>query len=309
MTSISFGLQLPTFDPFRVGGGPTFLQAARLAEQAGFDAVWAGDHLAAPASNYEPTVVLAAVAAMTGRLSLGFGVLLLGLRNAAWAAKQMQAIDAMAPGRLRLGVGVGGEFPQEFEAVGLSTRQRGALLDRALEAMPALLQGRETDMRALDGIAPVHVPALRPPVHALPPVYVGGRGEPSMNRAARFGDWWMPTWLSAEQLAKRALRLGELADQHGRAQTPRIALVLGAHIDEDKTRARAHATAYTRGMYGLPFERVEKWTAYGPASRVAELVSEVVEAGVEEIVFTLMSDDPLTQVERLETVVRLCCRQ
>jgi alkanesulfonate monooxygenase SsuD/methylene tetrahydromethanopterin reductase-like flavin-dependent oxidoreductase (luciferase family) len=296
-----FGFQLPTFDPLGVGGPQKFVEAAKLAEQAGFDAVWVGDHLASPAPNYEASVVLAAAAAVTTRIDVGFSVMLLGLREPAWAAKQLQAIDAIAPGRLRLGVGVGGEFPEEFEAVGLSSKARGALLDRGLAVLPDLLAGQAAEVGGLK------VPALNPPVSALPPLYIGGRGEPALERAARVGEWWMPMWLTPDKITQRTQRLTELASEHGRP-TPKVAMVQGAHVDEDEALARQKADQYTQGMYKLPLERVEHWTAFGSAGRVAEFVSALIGAGSEEIIFSLMSDDPLTQIDRLAAVREICLR-
>jgi alkanesulfonate monooxygenase SsuD/methylene tetrahydromethanopterin reductase-like flavin-dependent oxidoreductase (luciferase family) len=307
-----FGFQLPTFDPLKLGGPQKFVEAARLGEEAGFDAVWVGDHLYSPAPNYEASVALAAAAAVTERIELGFGVMLLGLRPTAWAAKQLQTLDALAPGRLLLGVGVGGEFPEEFAAVGLSTKRRGRLLDDALAVLPALLQGREaqlpdpTGRKGLDGEPEMFaVPALAPPVSALPAVYVAGRGEPAMARAARIGDWWMPTWLTPEKTIARRERLTELAQEHGRP-VPKIAFVLGAHVDADEGRARQRASTYIEGMYKMPFERVEHWIPVGSPQRVAEAVRAQCEAGVEEIVFTLLGDDPLPQIEALAAVRELC---
>ena len=69
---------------------------------------------------------------MTERFTLGFRVLRLGLRPPAGTAKQLVTLDALAPGRLRLGVGVGGEFPEEFTAAGVP-----------LEAVAAKLEARE----------------------------------------------------------------------------------------------------------------------------------------------------------------------
>jgi hypothetical protein len=62
-------------------------------------------------------------------------------------------------------------------------------------------------------------------------------------------------------------------------------------------------------MYGMGLERVEHWTAYGSAQRVAEFVDGLIDAGTEEIIFTLMSDDPLTQIDRLAPVRELCSRR
>ncbi len=190
---IRLGINLPTFDPLLVGGPPRFVKAAELAEEAGFDAVWVGDHLHMPAPVYDSTVALSAVAATTKRVKLGFGVMLLGLRQPAWVAKQLTTIDALAPGRLLLGVGVGGDFPEEFEALGLSVKRRGRLLDEALAQLPDWLQGHST-------------PALAPKISALPPIWVGGRSDAALQRAARVADGWLSTWMSPERMRSRETR-------------------------------------------------------------------------------------------------------
>ncbi|HET9094924.1 MAG TPA: LLM class flavin-dependent oxidoreductase, partial [Solirubrobacteraceae bacterium] len=214
------GLNLPTFDPLRVGGRPRFVAAARLAEDLGFDAVWVGDHLHVPSPVYDSTVALAAVAASTQRIQLGFGVMLLGLRHPAWVAKQLTTIDALAPGRLLLGVGVGGEFPAEFAALGLDVHQRGRLLDRALAELPDWLLGRTT-------------PALAPPMSGLPPLWVGGRSDAALRRAARLGDGWLGTWMSPERVLEVRATLAAQAEAHGRP-TPRIGLALSVHVDANE---------------------------------------------------------------------------
>jgi alkanesulfonate monooxygenase SsuD/methylene tetrahydromethanopterin reductase-like flavin-dependent oxidoreductase (luciferase family) len=285
---IRIGVTLPTFDPLGIGGPPRFVEVAKAAEQAGLDGVWVGDHLRMPAPGYDSTLALAAVAACTGRVTLGFAVMLLGLRHPAWAAKQLTTLDALAPGRVRLGVGVGGEFPDEFEALGLSSKQRGRLLDEALAQLPSWLDGSST-------------PALAPTISAPPPIYVGGRGEPALVRAARVGDWWMPIWLTPDKLRERMVQLGELAEQAGRP-TPRLALALSVHVDADEGLARQRASECTTGMYGVEFERFERYTPFGSAERVAAGIAAYAEVGVEEFIITPLSGDPLAQIERIAAV-------
>jgi alkanesulfonate monooxygenase SsuD/methylene tetrahydromethanopterin reductase-like flavin-dependent oxidoreductase (luciferase family) len=292
---IRLGINLPTFDPLRVGGPPRFVEAAQLAEHVGFDAVWVGDHLHVPAPVYDSTVTLAAVAAVTERVKLGFGVMLLGLRQPAWAAKQLTTIDALAPGRLLLGVGVGGEFPEEFEAVGLNVKRRGRLLDDALSALPDWLEGRST-------------PPLAPTISQLPPIYVGGRSEPALRRAARVGDAWLSTWMAPEKMHERGEQLAAFAQEHGRPR-PKLALALSVHVDPDEARAREQAAAYTEAMYGMPFERVERWTPFGSAERVAEQIAAYSEVGIEEFVLTPLTGEPLQQIERLGGVRELFSRR
>lgn len=296
------GVLLPTFDPMRVGAPSQLLEAARLAERLGFDAIWAGDHLRCPAPGLDAIAALAACAAATERITLGFAVLLLGARQPAWTAKQLVTIDQLAPGRLALGVGVGGEFPEEFEAAGVSVSQRGARLDETLEVLTALLAGEPVQHSG--GALQLTAPALEPPISRLPPIYVGGRGEPAMRRAARFGEAWMPMWMSPDRLRQRARRLGELAGEYGRP-APGLKLLLGVHVDGDEARARAQAAAYIRGQYGMDLDRVERWTPCGSAERIAEHLAGHVEAGVGEFVLMPLSGDCTTQYERCAEVREL----
>jgi alkanesulfonate monooxygenase SsuD/methylene tetrahydromethanopterin reductase-like flavin-dependent oxidoreductase (luciferase family) len=292
---VRLGINLPTFDPLRVGGRPKFVEAARLAEDSGFEAVWVGDHLHVPSPVYDSTVALSAVAATTTHVKLGFGVMLLGLRHPAWVAKQLTTIDALAPGRLLLGVGVGGEFPAEFEALGLNVRQRGRLLDQALAELPDWLQGRST-------------PPLSPTISALPPIWIGGRSEAALQRAARVGDGWLCTWLSPEKVTELGDTLAELAAAAGRPK-PTLGLAISVHVDANEGRAREQAEDYTQAMYGMPFEKVARYTPVGSAERVAERIKAYADAGVEEFVLTPLTGEPTAQIPRLAEIRELISRQ
>lgn len=294
------GVLLPSFDPLRTGGPPQVVAAARLAEELGFDAVWAGDHLACPAPGLDAPGCLSAAAAVTDRIGLGFSVMLLGLRAPAWAAKQLVTIDALAGGgRLRLGVGVGGEFPEEFEAAGVPVTQRGARLDDALTVLPDLLAGRPVDYEGRSQT--VTSPPLEPALAHPPPIYVGGRGEPALVRAARFGDAWLPMWLSPEKVAERSGRLTELAAVQGRP-CPTTALLILIRIDDDAAHARAQAEAHIAGQYRMALDGVERWTVLDSIDGAVQRLAQYEEAGVQEFLLLTLGDDPLTQYGRLAEV-------
>ncbi|MDE3131201.1 MAG: LLM class flavin-dependent oxidoreductase [Acidobacteriota bacterium] len=280
----NWGVLLPTFDPLRLGEPFAVAEAARLAEQAGYDSIWVGDHLKCPAPVLDAPTCLAVAAAVTARVQLGFSVMLLGLRPLAWTAKQLATLQHLSGNRLRLGVGVGGEFPQEYTAAEVPLSRRGARLDAALTRLPQYLAaGGE---HALEPSAP------------LPPVLVGGRSDRALERAARFGDAWLPMWVSPETLGQRAERLAERSQAHGRP-TPGLSLLVLAHVDEDAARARAQAQAHLCGQYGIALERVERWTAFGPAAAVAEFLERYTRVGVDEILLLPLGARPLEQIERL----------
>ena len=280
----SWGVLLPTFDPLRRSETFPVAEAARVAEQAGYASVWVGDHLKCPAPVLDAPTCLAVAATVTTRPQIGFSVMLLGLRPLAWAAKQIATLQHLSGNRVRLGVGVGGEFPQEYAAAEVPHSRRGARLDQALRLLPEYL--RPGTEHSLEPSAP------------MPPVLVGGRSDRAMERAARFGDAWLPMWVSPETLAQRGERLAELAVQYGRP-APSLSLLVLAHVDDDRARAREQAAAHLQGQYGMALDRVERWTAFGSAPQVAEFLEPYTQIGVSEILLLPLGERPLEQIERL----------
>jgi alkanesulfonate monooxygenase SsuD/methylene tetrahydromethanopterin reductase-like flavin-dependent oxidoreductase (luciferase family) len=134
----------------------------------------------------------------------------------------------------------------------------------------------------------------------LPPIFVGGRGEAALRRAARVGDLWLPMWLTPGRVAERSQRLAELAGELGRP-APGIALLVGLRIDDD-VNARRGAESHLQGLYGLGLDVVERWTPLGSIERVVEHLESYRAAGVQEFLFMALGPDPLTQYERLAEV-------
>jgi alkanesulfonate monooxygenase SsuD/methylene tetrahydromethanopterin reductase-like flavin-dependent oxidoreductase (luciferase family) len=289
---------LPTFDP--VGEGtPPVVAAARRAESLGFDGLWAGDHLLSPAPVLDALCSLSAAAAVTSRIDIGLSVLQLALRNPAWAAKQLVTLAALAPGRLRLGVGVGGEYPAEFEAAGVAHSTRGRRLDELLQLLPALLRGEPVDHESAH--LRVHVAGLRPVIENLPPISVGGRSIAAIRRAARYGDQWLAMWHDPQTISALGVRLADAAAEFGRP-TPSIGLLILVNVDDDLATARRGAEDLIAGQYRMPLRVVERWAALGPANVVARTICEYRDAGVREFVLMPAARDPLRQYARLADV-------
>lgn len=297
-----WGVLLPSFDPLRSGRLAQTPQAALLAEQLGFDAAWAGDHLHCPAPVLDAPSVLAAAAAVTERIQLGLSVMLIGLRPPAWAAKQLSTVEVLSGGRLLLGVGVGGEFPDEFRMAGVSLADRGARTDETLEVLGEMLCGEPVHHRGAS--ITLDAPALQPALDRPPPLYIGGRSEAAMRRAARFGDLWLPMWLSPRAIEDARPRLAALADEHGRRR-PGIALLVGVHVDRSRARARRQAAAFINGQYRMGIDAVERWSVLGDAAEVAGQLQALLAAGAQELVLMPLADDALQQYERLADTRRL----
>ncbi len=149
--------------------GPVAIRAEAL----GFDSVWIGDHVAFHNPTLDSLAALSYVAAVTRRVRIGPSVYLLALRHPTIAAKLVASLDVLSGGRVVFGVGVGGEFPKEFEACGIPHRERGARVDEGIAVCralwgpsPASFGGRFTERFGTEILA--RVPAWAGPDAVLP---------------------------------------------------------------------------------------------------------------------------------------------
>jgi alkanesulfonate monooxygenase SsuD/methylene tetrahydromethanopterin reductase-like flavin-dependent oxidoreductase (luciferase family) len=113
----------------------------RLVDDCGYDSLWVGDHIAFAVAIFDPLLQLAQAAVVSRRLKLGTNVYLVPLRHPVPIAKQAATLDHLSEGRLIFGVGVGGEFPKEFEACGVPLGERGARLTAAIPLLRQLWSG------------------------------------------------------------------------------------------------------------------------------------------------------------------------
>lgn len=290
-----WGVMLPSFDPYRQGSFP-LVEAARLCESLGFDSGWVGDHLAYNPPILDAACCLAAAAAVTERIWLGTGVMLLALRNPAWAAKQIATIDALAPGRVILGVGAGGEGAAEFAAAGVPLAERGRRLDESIDVVTRLLAGQEVDHGG--PLIPIRVPRLDPVPRRQPPLVVGGRSDAALERAARVADGWMGVWMSPDRLTAAREQLERRARAHGRP-CPHVLVMCFVHVTDDEDRGWDEVTSLVRGQYGLELGSLARWLHVGPVGRVATELARYREAGADGLVVLPMGRDPLAQIEAI----------
>ncbi|MEU4249292.1 LLM class F420-dependent oxidoreductase [Amycolatopsis sp. NPDC026612] len=179
-------------------GSAETVRLARLAEDLGYSSWWAGEHVVLPSprvaeSPMEPTdpildplVHLSYVAAVTQRLELGTGIVILPQRNPLVLAKQAASLDVLSGGRLLLGVGAGYLEP-EMRAVGVAMSDRGRRTDEYLDAMTTLwtepapaYQGRFVAFRDVDA----H------PRPTRPRIVIGGHSPAAFRRAVTRGHGW-----------------------------------------------------------------------------------------------------------------------
>jgi probable F420-dependent oxidoreductase len=293
-------------DPVKVGvtlGSRAPEALASLAgriEALGYDSIWVGDHIQFHNPTLESLTTLAYVAAVTRRVRLGTAVYLLALRQPTVVAKTVATLDVLAGGRTVFGVGVGGEFPKEFEAVGVPHRERGRRVDEGIEVCrllwtkaPASFEGRFVRFTDV-ALEP------RPVQPGGPPIWIGGRSDHALRRAARAGDGWISYVVTPERYRQSLETIRTLAGEAGRRIEPgrgfEPAHLAFTVVDDDRERARATAVRFLSRQYNQPFdELVGKYCVFGPPAECAETLARFADAGVRTFVIGFA-----TGVERAE---------
>jgi probable F420-dependent oxidoreductase len=253
--------------------------------------LWVGGHVASPNPSPEAMVALAWLAARTERVRIGTAILLLPLYPPAIVAKQIADLDRATHGRVTLGVGVGGEYPSEFEACGVPVAERGPRTDETIPLLRELWSGEPVSHHGrfleFDGVK-IHPPPLQ---GSALPIVVAGRQPVAMRRAARLGDGWMPYLYSPRRYAESAMIIRETAAVDGRdlRHFEWFAFVF-VNIDDDGTRARQDAArflggTYTKGDFAAMIDRV---AAAGTVDEVTATLQAFVDAGARHLVFTPM---------------------
>jgi len=214
-----------------------FLELARTADECGWDWFAVSDHLVYPEkieSPYpyakdgkpywssstpwpDPWTAIAAMAAVTKRLSFLTNIYILPVRNPVLVAKQIGTVAAIAGGRVALGVGTGW-MKEEFELLEVDFHTRGKRLNEAIEVLRTLWQGGMVEYHGkhynFDRLEMSPVPPV--PV----PILVGGLSEVALKRAARIGDGWIGVQHTTAELGELLGRIAVLRKEYGTEGKP-----------------------------------------------------------------------------------------
>ena len=226
------GFNLPQIGP--AAGPEAIVTVATAAEDMGFATVWVADRLLSgdlPEVYHnviDPIVALTFAAAHTTRVRLGTSILNLPWYNPALLARQLTALDVLSNGRLRVGFGLGW-MDDEFEAVGISMRDRGKRVDEALEALKAIWM---TDPVEFDGSyfkIPRSFIRPKPVQQPHPPIYLAASTPRGMARVARQADGWIPLDLPIDDMAQMFAAIKSMAQDAGR-DPDRLELIIRANV-------------------------------------------------------------------------------
>jgi probable F420-dependent oxidoreductase len=228
---MQFGLAFSNIEP---SSGPVeAVRLAQAAERAGFESVWAVDHVVIPkgyTSKYpydpsgrigpddtafpDPLIWLAYIAHATTTLRLGTAILILPERNPLVLAKELATLDFLSGGRMVLGVGVGW-LREEYEALGVPWEGRGLRGEESIAAMRSLWS---QECATYMGITTRFQDCcLRPqPPNGTIPIHIGGHSPTAARRAGRIGDGFFPFGVGRDGVPALLDVVRQAAEEAGR---------------------------------------------------------------------------------------------
>ena len=238
-------------------GDPGIAALARTAEEAGYDALTVSDHVVMPEQTdsrypfsedgvvtwdprdpwYDAIVAMTVCAAVTTRPEIGVGVLVLPQRHPVILANQLASLDAVAGGRVLLGVGAGW-LAEEFDALGVDFATRGDRMDEWLQLLRDQWTGEPPPFDGAHYRLPAGVLAYPRPAHDIP-VLVGGMSRAALRRAAD-ADGWLALQ-RADALDPSEIEAGVHILRERRGDTPPPRVVLRVIGDPDRLAPRLPA--------------------------------------------------------------------
>ena len=237
------------------------VRVAQAAETAGFDSLWAGEHHVIATSSsripaitriLNPVVALTFVAAHTRTVRLGTGILLLPQHQPLILAKELASLDVLCGGRLMVGIGVGWA-EEEFEALGVPYRERGARADEYLAAMRAIWS-EETPAYHGRYVSFQDVQAYPHPVQQpTPPIIIGGRASAVLRRTVEQANGWYGFALDLDETASVLAQLREAARLYYRpASLGTLEISVAPRIPLDKETAQRFAELGVHRLILIP---------------------------------------------------------
>jgi probable F420-dependent oxidoreductase len=261
----------------------SLVAAARAAEAAGFDSVWAGEHIVLPDPRVPPSpmgpqdpaldslLALTWAAAHTTTIRLATGIVILPQRNPVVLAKQVATLDVLSGGRVMLGVGTGYLQP-EFRALGANYPERGAVTDEYLDAMQTLwydehpeYHGRFADFAGIDA----HPRPLQQPI----PLVVAGHSPPAYRRVVARAHGWYGYWLTPDDVVASLAGLRAAADRVERpAELGELEISVTPRGWITRERATAFAEVGVHRLVPLPPP-----TSDGPAETIEAAAAAIAD--------------------------------
>jgi len=285
---------------------PRWQRLARAAEDLGFHGLYRSDHFTNPQGpiidQLETWVSFAWLASNTKRITFGTLVAPLSFRNPSILAWQASAVDALAGGRLRLGLGAGWQ-DREHKAFGfdlLDVKGRMDRFEEGIQVVKALT--RATEPVSFEGrYFSLKDAQLKPrsPRADGPPIVIGGSGpKRTLPLAARHADEWNAVMLLPEVYAERCARLDELLAKEGREPSSlKRTLMTRCVVGETESAVDAKIDAASKQRL------LDRGALIGTPNEIVEKLGRYQEAGVQGVQLQWIDMDDISGLELIASDV------
>ena len=241
-----------------------FKDFAQAVEGMGYDYILLYEAIVdakVPAGWNEPFTLMSYLGGVTSKLEFATGVSVLAARQTALVAKQVAAVDLLTNGRLRFGVGLGGN-DVEYQAMGVDMANRGERIEEQITVLRKLwtedfvtFEGKYHKLQEA-GIYPK-------PVQQPVPIWLGGGSDAVMRRIARIGDGWMMYGETPENAKEKVATLRTYIQEAGRKPEHVQLNIVGVEIGADKDWGQVIADWQAVGVTYLDVAAVDTatWTS------------------------------------------------
>ena len=294
--TITFGCNLSVDDYWNIG------EFARRAEDLGYDRITVGEHIM-DGNPPRPTMMgipaMAAAAGATSRIRVLTGIVIAPLYHPVMLAKMVSILDQISDGRLDFGIGISGQRDTraEFDALEIPVNTRGRRTDEMLRVMKDLWTAENVSHHGrffnFDDVTLLPKPVQEP----YPPIWVAGRSEAAIRRAAVTGDGWYPYLFTVNRIRRTNASVREMAEHSGRDLTRfHWGLNQPTAIDDDPDKALQTAIAHVGQHYVTPDRSAEDIAralcVTGNAEDCIGAIQERVDAGVRDFIFGFLAGEP-----------------
>ncbi len=290
--------------PFKEKSPDELWRYIEMAEEMDVDSIWLSDRVVSTAMSLEPIMALAAIAARTSRMLFGTSVIALPLRNPTVLAKEIATLDFLSGGRFVLAVGIGTDDGREYEACGVPKAQRAGRTDEAMQVMRMLWsQDHVTFHGKYFTLNDVTVEP-KPTKPGFPPIWVGGRTDAALRRLARFGDGWLVSQATPQEVGAGIEKVKQWSAEFERSiEEDHYGVLFSYCIARSKEEAMKLAEPYQ--LRRRTDTSPNQFSAFGTADDMADLLDRYIKAGATKFVArpACPPDMMTSQLELLATEV------
>lgn len=315
-----FGIVLPTRGILfsKSSARQDIVELSRLAEEYGYDAIWAGDSVLAK-PRLDSIAVLSAVAGATEKVKLGTACFAsFPLRHPILLAYQWATLDVVSNGRSLLVVCQGtptyhgGIYRNEYDALGISPAEKVKRIEEGMEIIRKLWTSDDVSYNG-DVFKFKNVTMLPKPVQNPCPIWIAsnprstgelegppGEIEKNLDRVGKYADGWMTTMVDPSEFQEDAKKVVAAVRKHGRdTQNFGMCLYYNVNMDDDKKKAAAESSDFLLKYYREdPSGILDKWVAFGSRKDCIEKIEKFAAAGVDTFSIRFVAWNQTEQLRR-----------